>query len=140
MLIAGSDTAAPQRKFVPHLVTTDCCGRESHGVSRVPRYLGQLQVKVIRPRAQMKILRDMGHLLMVRGGMNFGQVTMTSVMAEPAYEALGTKAVSPLFEMALEATKEAVYNSLLQATTVQSRFGPAAAIPIDRLRETLMRK
>jgi len=24
----------------------------------------------------------MGHLLMVRGGMNFGQVTMTSVMAE----------------------------------------------------------
>jgi hypothetical protein len=38
----------------------------------------------------------------------------------------------PLFEMALEATEEAVYNSLLGATTVKSRFGTAEAIPIDR--------
>jgi D-aminopeptidase len=57
-----------------------------------------------------------------------------------AYEALGGDAVSPLFDMALEATEEAVYNSLLQATTVQSKFGKAEAIPIDRLRELLKRK
>ena len=57
-----------------------------------------------------------------------------------AYEALGGDAVSPLFDMALEATEEAVYNSLLQATTVQSKFGTAEAIPIDRLREILTRK
>ena len=57
-----------------------------------------------------------------------------------AYEALGGDAVSPLFDMALEATEEAVYNSLLQATTVQSKFGTAEAIPIDRLRELLTRK
>jgi D-aminopeptidase len=46
-------------------------------------------------------------------------------------------AVSPLFQAALEATEEAVYNSLLQATTVESRFGKAEAIPIDRVREIL---
>jgi D-aminopeptidase len=57
-----------------------------------------------------------------------------------AYEALGGDAVSPLFDMALEATEEAVYNSLLQATTVRSKFGAAEAIPIDRLREILTRK
>ena len=56
-----------------------------------------------------------------------------------AYEALGTDAVSPLFEMALEAVEEAVYNSLLQATTIQSRFGTAEAIPVDRLRAILAR-
>jgi D-aminopeptidase len=56
-----------------------------------------------------------------------------------AYEALGTDAVSPLFDMALETTEEAVYNSLLQATTVQSKFGTAQAIPIDRLRQILSR-
>src|SRR3954468_16714768 len=39
------------------------------------------------------------------------------------YTILGSDQVSPLFEMALEATEEAVYNSLLQATTVESRFG-----------------
>ncbi|MGA2149870.1 MAG: Ldh family oxidoreductase [Bryobacteraceae bacterium] len=79
---AAGVPASVAKTVTAHLVTADCRGRESHGVSRVPRYVRQLQAKVIRPRAQMKILRDMGHLLMVRGGMNFGQVTMTSVMAE----------------------------------------------------------
>lgn len=46
-------------------------------------------------------------------------------------------AVSPLFQAVLEATEEAVYNSLLRATTVTSRFGTAEAIPIDRLKEVL---
>jgi len=55
------------------------------------------------------------------------------------YEALGTDAVSPLFDMALETTEEAVYNSLLQATTVQSKYGTAREIPIDRLRRILSR-
>jgi D-aminopeptidase len=41
--------------------------------------------------------------------------------------------VSPLFQAALEATEEAVYNSLLQATTIESRFGRAEAIPIERV-------
>jgi D-aminopeptidase len=45
--------------------------------------------------------------------------------------------MSPLFEAALEATEEAVYNSLFQATTVKSRFGAAEAIPIERVRELL---
>ena len=46
-------------------------------------------------------------------------------------------AVSPLFEAALEATEEAVYNSLLRATSVQSRIGRADALPIERLRGLL---
>jgi D-aminopeptidase len=46
-------------------------------------------------------------------------------------------AASPLFEAALEATEEAVDNSLLRATTVTSRFGRAEAIPVDRVRELL---
>ncbi len=50
---------------------------------------------------------------------------------------LPTDGVSPLFQAALEATEEAVYNSLLQATTVTSRFGTAEAIPIERVREVL---
>ncbi|HEU5258700.1 MAG TPA: P1 family peptidase [Vicinamibacterales bacterium] len=50
---------------------------------------------------------------------------------------LPTDAVSPLFQAALEATEEAVYNALFQATTVRSKFGTAQAIPIDRVRELL---
>jgi len=48
---------------------------------------------------------------------------------------LPTDATSPLFEAALEATEEAVYNSLFQATTVRSSNGTADAIPLDRVRE-----
>ena len=52
---------------------------------------------------------------------------------------LPTDGVSALFEAVLEATEEAVYNSLLRATTVTSRFGSAEGIPIDRLTEVLRR-
>ena len=47
--------------------------------------------------------------------------------------------VSPLFQAALEATEEAVYNSLLKATTVTSRAGTADAIPLDKVIEVLKR-
>jgi D-aminopeptidase len=51
--------------------------------------------------------------------------------------ALPTDGVSPLFQAALEATEEAVYNSLLKATTVTSRGGTSEAIPIERVRDIL---
>jgi D-aminopeptidase len=57
--------------------------------------------------------------------------------AARARSALPTDATSPLFEAALEATEEAVYNSLFQATTVRSAIGSAEAIPIDKVRELL---
>jgi D-aminopeptidase len=52
---------------------------------------------------------------------------------------LPADASSPLFQAALEATEEAVYNSLLQATDVESRFGKAEAIPIDRVQQILLK-
>jgi D-aminopeptidase len=65
--------------------------------------------------------------------------TRVGEMAPRARHTLPTDATSPLFEAALEATEEAVYNSLLQATTVRSARGTAEAIPIDRLRDLLKR-
>ncbi len=50
---------------------------------------------------------------------------------------LPTDGVSPLFEAALEATEEAVYNSLLKATSVTSRWGSAEALPVERVRAIL---
>ena len=57
--------------------------------------------------------------------------------AARAHLVLPTEGTSPLFEAALEATEEAVYNALFQATTVRSAIGTAEAIPIDRIRELL---
>jgi D-aminopeptidase len=52
-------------------------------------------------------------------------------------QVLPTDAVSPLFQAALEATEEAVYNALFRATTVTSKFGSAEAIPVERVRALL---
>ena len=56
-----------------------------------------------------------------------------------ARKLLPPDAMSPLFEAALEATEEAVYNSLFQATAISSHIGSAEAIPIDRVRALLPR-
>jgi D-aminopeptidase len=50
---------------------------------------------------------------------------------------LAPDAVSPLFQAVLEATEEAVYNSLFQATTVTGNGQTAEAIPVERVREIL---
>jgi D-aminopeptidase len=50
---------------------------------------------------------------------------------------LPSDALSPLFEATLEATEEAVYNSLLRATTVSGNGQTAEAIPIGRVVEIL---
>jgi D-aminopeptidase len=59
--------------------------------------------------------------------------------AAQARTLLPTDGVSPLFQAALEAAEEAVYNSLLKATAVSSRFGKSEPLPIERLREVLKR-
>jgi D-aminopeptidase len=54
------------------------------------------------------------------------------------FEEVTNDAMSPLFLAAVEAVEEAIYNSLLKATTVTGNQGHVGeAIPVDRLREIL---
>ena len=50
---------------------------------------------------------------------------------------LGNDAMSPLFQAAIEATEEAIINSLLKATTVTGNGRTVEALPIDKLKEIL---
>jgi D-aminopeptidase len=54
-----------------------------------------------------------------------------------AHTLLPADGVSPLFEAALEATEEAVYNSLFRATTVTANGRTVEALPVDRVKELL---
>lgn len=58
-------------------------------------------------------------------------------MTAPARSVLPTEALSPLFQAALEATEEAVYDSMLQATSVTGSGVTIEALPIDRVQEIL---
>jgi D-aminopeptidase len=70
--------------------------------------------------------------------------TAASVRRSPNSRVLNTSEISnndadALFQAVVEATEEAVYNSLLMATTVTSRGGTVEALPVDRVRELLDR-
>ncbi len=54
-------------------------------------------------------------------------------------ELLPNDAMSPLFLAVLEATEEAVYNSLLRATTVTGRGHTVEALPLEKTTEILRR-
>lgn len=52
-------------------------------------------------------------------------------------EELANEEMSGLFEGTVEATEEAIYNSLFQATTVSGSGHTAEAIPLDKVRQVL---
>ena len=52
---------------------------------------------------------------------------------------LDNEAMSPLFEAVIEATEEAIYNSLFQATTTSGEGHTVPALPVDSVRVLLQR-
>jgi D-aminopeptidase len=65
-----------------------------------------------------------------------GSPSDAGVAARAAHD-LDNDAASALFQAVIEATEEAVYNSLFMATTVSSRVGKAEPISLERVREIL---
>jgi D-aminopeptidase len=65
------------------------------------------------------------------GGASDGGVTTRSA------QDLDNDAASALFQAVIEATEEAIYNSLFMATTMSSRGGKVDPIPLDRVRDIL---
>ncbi len=56
-----------------------------------------------------------------------------------AIEDLANDNLSAIFQAAVEATEEAIYNSMLRAVTVTSRWGEREALPIEAVVEVLRR-
>ena len=52
-------------------------------------------------------------------------------------EVLSNDAMSPLFEAVIEATEEAIYNSMFRATTVTGQGHTVESLPIDKTVEIL---
>ncbi len=66
-------------------------------------------------------------------------IAFSSVMVSdlPNHEPVGNNGMSPLFHAVIEATEEAIYNSIFLATTVQGHRGTAEALPLDETAEIL---
>ncbi len=77
-----------------HLIEASLCGVDSHGVMRIPEYLGRI-LKIpeyadmytsagvqdpVRPNAESKIERETKTTAVIDGGWGFGQVVATRAM------------------------------------------------------------
>ena len=69
-----------------------------------------------------------------------GMRTRMGERAPSSRTVLPSDGISPLFQAALEATEEAVYNSLFRATTMTGNGRTVDAIPLDRVRALLARR
>ena len=114
--------------------------------------IGERNLKRVAARAMMGLARTGSSFSNGSGDFAIAfstspQVRKTSATVSPPGAAVVLRSttelqnddVSPLFEAVIEATEEAIYNSLFMATSVTYRGHTVDAIPLDRVREILDR-
>ena len=62
------------------LIKADLRGVKSHGVSRIPIYIQRMELGLVNPKAELKILHETPISAVVDGGYNLGQITATKAM------------------------------------------------------------
>ncbi len=67
------------------------------------------------------------------------RVRRTAMSGVTSYDDLANQSMSPIFQATIEATEEAIYNSILRAETVTSNGQTVRALPIDQTVEILER-
>ncbi|MFN8007229.1 MAG: Ldh family oxidoreductase [Terriglobia bacterium] len=63
-----------------HLITANLMGYDTHGIIRVPQYLGDIRDKVIVPGAPIRVASETATTATVDCGWNFGQVGALKAM------------------------------------------------------------
>jgi len=66
-------------------------------------------------------------------------IAFSTVPTAELTDLVANRGMSPLFQAAIEATEEAIYNSLFRAITTTGARGTVEALPLDRVREILRR-
>ncbi len=70
-----------------HLVDSNLCGHDSHGVIRVPRYLAFMREGKLKPGQNMTVVFESDTVAVIDGNLGFGQV-----IGEQAMDLLAAKA------------------------------------------------
>jgi uncharacterized oxidoreductase len=87
-IFAAAGCAADEAACVArHLVDSNLCGHDSHGVIRVPRYLEYMAAGRVRPGQRLTVAFESDTVAVVDGNLGFGQV-----IAEQAMNLLAAKA------------------------------------------------
>lgn len=78
-----------------HLVASNLTGHDSHGVGMLPDYVKNFRAGLVVPNQSLKVLRDVGAVLLLDAGRGFGQTMARDAMVLGAERAkkLGCAAV-----------------------------------------------
>src|SRR5262245_38583817 len=76
------------------LVDANLCGHDSHGVIRIPQYLGAIGDGRLKPGAPFKVVKETAGVLVVDGNFGLGQVQAHRMVQRliPRAQALGLAA------------------------------------------------
>jgi D-aminopeptidase len=133
---AVSDTAIPRSKIeIP---------RSGDGsiiiVIATDAPLDHRQLKRLAARSMTGLARTGSSMTNGSGDYAIAFSTATRISASESVRSirvLGNDAMSPLFQAVIEATEEAVLNSMFKATTVTGNGRTVEALPIDKVQELL---
>ena len=77
-VFVGAGTSPENARIVAEiLVDANCTGHDSHGMIRIPQYLGSVEKGQLVTDAEVEIIQDNPLTAIVDGNWGFGQVTMT---------------------------------------------------------------
>jgi uncharacterized oxidoreductase len=74
IFVAAGSGETEARETAAHLVAANLKGHDSHGVGMVPAYVSNIRNGLLKPAAHAEVVRDQGAVLLIDGGMGFGQV------------------------------------------------------------------
>jgi len=78
-LAAGCD-AEEARAVATHLVEANLTGHDSHGVCKIPEYVGVLRDGRVKSGRRVTVVRDAGAVLVLEGNLGLGQVVARQAM------------------------------------------------------------
>ncbi len=80
-LLAAGGASADEARVVAHsLVQSNLRGHDSHGVMRIPFYVGRVKEGILKPGAEFKVDNETASVLVCDGGWGFGQVVSRELM------------------------------------------------------------
>ncbi|MCB9967142.1 MAG: malate/lactate/ureidoglycolate dehydrogenase [Geminicoccaceae bacterium] len=73
LLAAGGCSEEEARRVADRLIMANLTGHDSHGVARIPRYVGMIESGLVVPGQHVTVVNDGGSFVLLEGGAGFGQ-------------------------------------------------------------------
>jgi uncharacterized oxidoreductase len=80
MVEAGGSVREEAVSVAAHLVEANLMGHDSHGVGMLPDYVKNFRAGLLVPNQSLKVLRDVGAVLLLDAGRGFGQTMARDAM------------------------------------------------------------